>query len=75
MLSILRSRLPDPTTIKSIDYRNLAPLYAHEPLRVCIRQNHNARHSSNADDKWDIWIEGPNGGLSVRGTAVSTKSV
>ncbi|EFX03042.1 hypothetical protein CMQ_2971 [Grosmannia clavigera kw1407] len=69
MLSILRSQLSDPAAIKSLEYRNLAPLYADEPLRVCIRKNN---HGSATDtNRWDVWVEGPEGGLAVRGSAIT----
>ncbi|OAA64183.1 hypothetical protein SPI_02830 [Niveomyces insectorum RCEF 264] len=58
-------------SIQSIEYRNLAPLYAGEPLRVCIRQNHNGHRDQAAGARWDVWIEGPQGGVSVRGVAVT----
>ncbi|KAL8922590.1 MAG: hypothetical protein Q9208_005094 [Pyrenodesmia sp. 3 TL-2023] len=48
-------------TISHIDYRCLAPLYAEEQLKVCIRKK--------AAYEWQTWIEGPEGGLAVRGTA------
>ncbi|KAL8735252.1 MAG: hypothetical protein Q9181_002906 [Wetmoreana brouardii] len=46
--------------ITHVDYRNLAPLYAEEEMKVCVRQK--------ADHVWATWIEGPDGGLAVRGT-------
>ena len=49
-------------TVAALDYRNLAPLYAGEELRLCGRE---------ADaDGLEVWVEGPDGGLAVRGTAV-----
>lgn len=47
-------------TISYINYRCLAPLYAEEQLKVCIRKK--------AAYEWQTWIEGPDGGLAVRGT-------
>ncbi|KAL9015587.1 MAG: hypothetical protein Q9185_007017 [Variospora sp. 1 TL-2023] len=46
--------------INHIDYRCLAPLYAGEELKVCIRKKDTYA--------WETWIEGPKGGLAVRGT-------
>lgn len=51
--------------IKDIDYRNLAPLYVDEKLVVCGKQKTGRNVNGNT---WDVWIEGPEGGLAVRGT-------
>ncbi|KAL8871158.1 MAG: hypothetical protein Q9174_002953 [Haloplaca sp. 1 TL-2023] len=51
----------EPEVVTQFDYRCLAPLYAEEELKVCLRQKE--------DSIWEIWIEGPDGGLAVRGTA------
>ena len=47
--------------ITEVQYRNLAPLYAEEPMTVCLRDR-------NQDD-FDVWVENQDGGLCVRGTA------
>lgn len=47
--------------IESIEYRNLAPLYAEEQMRVCGRLK--------KPFEWDLWIEGRDGRLAVRGLA------
>lgn len=49
--------------MKEFDYRNLAPLYAEEELRVCIRKDRTKAH------KYDVWVEGKEGGYAVKGTA------
>jgi len=46
--------------IVEIAYRNLAPLYAEEEMRVCGRARENG--------VWDVWIEGRDGGYAVKGT-------
>jgi hydroxyacyl-ACP dehydratase HTD2-like protein with hotdog domain len=48
--------------IRDIRYRNVAPLYVDEAMRVCGKRQ--------AGDRgvWDVWIEGKTGGLAVRGT-------
>lgn len=48
----------------SIDYRNLAPLYAHEPLKLCGREIE--------PNKYELWAETPEGGVAVKGTAITT---
>lgn len=49
--------------IEHIEYRNLAPLYAHEEMKVCGRKK--------GPDKYQMWIEGNDGGLAVRGLVKS----
>ncbi|KXX74951.1 hypothetical protein MMYC01_209177 [Madurella mycetomatis] len=54
--------------VKLIRYSNLAPLYVDEEMKVCLR-----RTRPEGDELgWDVWIEGPEGGLAVKGTAVTT---
>lgn len=48
--------------VKEIEYRNLAPLYAGEEMRVCGRQG-------KESGEWEVWVEGSGGGLAVRGLA------
>lgn len=50
--------------IESIEYRNLAPLYAEEEMKICGKKR--------KDGEYEMWIEGKEGGLAVRG-AVKTK--
>lgn len=45
------------------DYRNLAPLYANEPLRLCGKEG--------GEGKYELWIENVEGGVSVKGTATT----
>ena len=47
--------------IEEIEYRNLAPLYADEEMKVCGRRK--------KEDAWELWIEGKDGRLAVRGLA------
>lgn len=68
MLHFLQARLANEgytregkaDRVTHIDYRCLAPLYAEEELTVCIRRKDAC--------VWETWIEGPDGGLAVRGT-------
>ena len=50
--------------IRSIQYRNLAPLYAEEDMRICLKRK--GQDDMNGD--WDVWIEGRDGGYAVKGT-------
>jgi hydroxyacyl-ACP dehydratase HTD2-like protein with hotdog domain len=48
--------------IASIDYRNLAPLYCSEAVKLCARES--------GDNKFEVWAETPDGGVAVKGSAV-----
>ena len=48
----------------SVEYRNLAPLYCWEPIKFCGREIE--------PNKYEIWAETPEGGIAVKGTAVTT---
>lgn len=64
MLSVLRSQLKHGEKVKTFNYRNLAPLYANEQLRVCVRKD------TAKLDKYEVWIEGREGGYAVKGGAI-----
>jgi len=64
MLSVLSSQLKARELVTKFDYRNLAPLYANEEMRICIRKD------ASRTDKYDVWIEGRDGGYAVRGSAL-----
>jgi hydroxyacyl-ACP dehydratase HTD2-like protein with hotdog domain len=64
MLSVLRSQLKEGEMVLRFDYRNLAPLYAEEELKICVRKD------TDKEDKYDVWIEGKEGGYAVKGSAV-----
>ncbi|TWU73515.1 hypothetical protein ED733_002525 [Metarhizium rileyi] len=49
--------------VERIEYRNHAPLYVGEEMTVCVRR-------PDGGKSWDVWVEGPEGGLAVKGTAV-----
>lgn len=50
--------------VSKLVYKNHAPLYVDEPMTVCIRPS-----SKELGEVWDVWIQGPEGGLAVKGTA------
>ncbi|KAL5382094.1 hypothetical protein DPSP01_006772 [Paraphaeosphaeria sporulosa] len=54
-----------PHIVEAIEYKNLAPLYCGEKLRLCAKEKIAAR----MDDAriYDVWIEGPTGGMAVKG--------
>ncbi len=53
--------------LKSIEYRNLAPLYCDEEMKVCGME----KKKFHDGTLYDIWIEGPTGGVAVKGTVRS----
>ena len=64
MLEVLKHYLRQEASEKmivEIEYRNLAPLYADEAMKICIRPN--------GDDRLDVWVEGRDGGYAVKGVA------
>jgi hydroxyacyl-ACP dehydratase HTD2-like protein with hotdog domain len=63
MLSVLRSQLGPAEMVLKFDYRNLAPLYAEEEMRVCVKRD------TEKKNKFHVWIEGKEGGYAVKGTA------
>ncbi|KAL8746491.1 MAG: hypothetical protein Q9190_001496 [Brigantiaea leucoxantha] len=71
MMELLRTELGNPVkgqlseVIQDIEYRNIAPLYAEEEMKVCIRRKE--------EGLWETWIQGPDGGLAVRATAKTIK--
>lgn len=66
-----KHRLPveDNLHLESIAYRNLAPLYCDEEMRVCFKK----KTSSDAGRVWDVWIEGPTGGMAVKAVVRTEK--
>ncbi|GAB1200555.1 hypothetical protein APSETT444_009928, partial [Aspergillus pseudonomiae] len=68
LLAVLEAHLAKSNQIiRELDYRNLAPLYVDEPLTICGKPK-----SGKDNAVWDVWIEGKNGGLAVRGTAFTS---
>ncbi|KAK1239030.1 hypothetical protein MKX08_006091 [Trichoderma sp. CBMAI-0020] len=48
--------------VKSIVYRNYAPLYVGETMTVCVRRV--------GEQEWHVWVQGPEGGMAARGSVV-----
>jgi hydroxyacyl-ACP dehydratase HTD2-like protein with hotdog domain len=63
LLSVLQQQLSRLNLrISDIEYKNLAPLFVEQEMVICGKPK-------NDIGAWDVWIEGPDGGLAVRGTA------
>ncbi|RKF60710.1 Hydroxyacyl-thioester dehydratase type 2, mitochondrial [Erysiphe neolycopersici] len=65
MLAVLKEQLWRRARIDTFNYRNIAPLYIEEDMRICVKKG----AKSNGTSTWHIWIEGPLGGYAVKGTA------
>ncbi|KAL1304491.1 hypothetical protein AAFC00_003480 [Neodothiora populina] len=64
LVSLLQNHLKSTGSnevVNYVEYRNLAPLYAYEPLKLCGRK-------AEAPGRWDVWAETPEGGIAVKGT-------
>ncbi len=67
MLDMLQGYLGSSTDrIVRVEYRNLAPLYAEEPMSVCGKEK--------GLGEYEVWIEGAEGGLAVKGTVKMERS-
>lgn len=81
MLKVLSSQIGEDEMVKNISYRNLAPLFADEQMTICVRRilPQRANHAPGQVTatletgieikKWDVWIQGPDGGFAVKGSA------
>ena len=56
-----------PEVITHVEYRNLAPLYAEEEMKVCVKRKE-TENDQGSTFIWDVWIEGRDGGYAVKGT-------
>jgi hydroxyacyl-ACP dehydratase HTD2-like protein with hotdog domain len=67
ILSALRAKLHKGEMVLKLDYRNLAPLYVEEEMRVCVKRD------PEKTEKFDVWIEGKEGGYAFKGSAIVGK--
>lgn len=73
MLAALRACLAPEggrAVVKSIEYRNMAALFVGEEMRVCVRET-GVDKGVEGKRRWQVWVEGPEGGMAVKGAAVS----
>ncbi|KAF5692640.1 mesaconyl-C4 hydratase [Fusarium denticulatum] len=71
MLGVLNDRIGAGVAVHRFSYRNYAPLYVNEHMTINLRK---VSKEDGAEGRWDVWIEGPEGGMAVKGTAdVATK--
>lgn len=59
--------------ITHIEYRNLAPLYAEEEMKICIKSRVKNMEWKMCEtyDVYDVWIEGRDGGFAVKGNVTT----
>lgn len=55
--------------VESIEYRNVAPLYCDEEMRICVKE----KRRTDTGSVWDVWIEGPTGGMAVKALVRSVR--
>lgn len=73
MLRTLAHTVGSPWEIRDITYRNLKPVYVGSRARVCVRRSGDTKEGDegeNKEQKWDVWVEGPDGGLAVKAKAL-----
>ncbi|KAK2050737.1 hypothetical protein LZ31DRAFT_548033 [Colletotrichum somersetense] len=58
-------------SVRWYGYRNLAPLYCGREMKLCVREKEAARVGSEKERRWDVWIEGDDGGMAVKGVATT----
>ncbi|KAL4724878.1 hypothetical protein ACLX1H_008325 [Fusarium chlamydosporum] len=66
MLRVLNDQVGSGATVHKFSYRNYAPLYVNEKMSINIRR---VSKDEGVEGRWDVWIEGPEGGMAVKGTA------
>lgn len=69
MLTVFRNHeiMDSEQAIESIEYRNVAPLFVEQQMKICGKPKNKGNSGA-----YDIWIEGHNGGLAVKGTVKLT---
>jgi hydroxyacyl-ACP dehydratase HTD2-like protein with hotdog domain len=60
----IRDTKGDKARISTFHYRNVAPLYVGEPMKLC------GRESLSKENEVELWVENAEGVQAVRGTAV-----
>jgi len=58
----IREQHGDSAMITEITYRNVAPLYATEEMKLCGRD-------ANGDGEYKLWVENPMGDIAVKASA------
>lgn len=69
MANFLAKKEGEKHVILSIDYRNMAPLYCDEEMKICG----SFKKTIVDESTYEIWIEGPTGGMAVKGIVHTKK--
>ncbi|KAI9501776.1 hypothetical protein BX070DRAFT_193759 [Coemansia spiralis] len=67
LLQLLQSYIPQGMTLKSFDYRAIAPLYCNQQLTLNGRWI--SSDSSGVPSRCELWATNNEGGVSMKGTA------
>ncbi|KAI5854938.1 mitochondrial 3-hydroxyacyl-thioester dehydratase [Tricharina praecox] len=66
LLGLLKREMPRGKRIVAFEYKCLAPMFVGEPYRIAGRWK---GEEGDATRKCELWVETPQGGYAVRGTA------
>lgn len=75
VLKVIEARIGElggKLVFKRLDYRNLRPLFVGGIVRVCLRERtrkNGGQAAQGEEEMWDVWVEGPDEGLAVKGVA------
>ncbi|KAF2158125.1 hypothetical protein K461DRAFT_290373 [Myriangium duriaei CBS 260.36] len=65
LMTLLQQKLAEGEKISYVEYRNLAPVYCNEPATFC---------GAKEGDKYEVWLQGPDGGVKVKGLVRTTRT-
>ncbi|PSK56599.1 hypothetical protein B9Z65_6223 [Elsinoe australis] len=60
LMVLLQRNLGGGEKVGFVEYRNLAPVYCNEEITFC--------GAKDGEGKYEVWAEGPDGGVKVKGT-------
>jgi hypothetical protein len=69
MGAYIKEKFEGHQVLVSVKYRNLAPLYCDEEMRICCK----VKKALDTGHMYDVWIEGPTGGAAVVGTVQTAR--
>lgn len=72
-LHVLQGLVGHHADVVIFEYRNLAPLYCDENMKICVKVVNGDLEAGDQEEKWSVWIEGEGGGYAVKGTAIIRK--
>ncbi|KAI6820668.1 hypothetical protein KC332_g3931 [Hortaea werneckii] len=68
MVTLLQQQLKKQgnEVVKQVEYRNIAPLYCHEPVTFC--------GTKTGPNKYEIWTQNAEGGMAVKGSVITEQA-